>query len=371
MKISFVDLQTQYRNIKAEIDSAIKNVLDNSQYILGSAVSNFEMEFAKYLGCKHFIGVSSGTDALHIALRVLNIGAGDEVITVANTFIATAEAVSLVGAVPVFVDINEETYNIDIAKIESKITNKTKAIIPVHLYGQAVDMDPLMQIAKKYNLFVIEDACQAHGATYNGKKLGTIGEFGCFSFYPGKNLGTYGEGGGITTDNDEYAELVRKVRDHGSNKKYHHDVIGGNFRLSGLEGAVLGVKFKYLDGWNEQRRANAQLYCEFLKEEKNIILPKEPEYSRGNYHLFVVRTKRRDELQKFLNEREIQTGIHYPVPIHLQPAYEFLHEGAGSYPVAEKIAKEILSLPMYPELTRIQIEYVCKIIKNFYKNRYE
>jgi len=366
MKVPFVDLQKQYQGIKEEINLAIQNILDKSQYILGPGVGDFEKKFAEYLGIKHVVGVSTGTDALQVALRVLDIGIGDEVITVPNTFFATAEAISLVGATPVFVDIDEQTYELDIAKVEEKISQKTKAIIPVHLYGQAVDMDKLMVLAKKHNLYVIEDACQAAGATYKEKKLGTIGDIGCFSFYPGKNLGTYGEGGCLAVSDDGFAEKAKMLRDHGSAKKYHHELIGSNFRLSGLEGAVLGVKIKYLDKWNSQRRENALRYLAELKDVKEVILPLEPEYSRGNYHLFVIRTKKRDALQTFLNEQEIQTGIHYPIPIHRQPAYQFLNLAPGSYPIAEKVADEILSLPMCPELTPEQITFVGNKIKEFF-----
>jgi dTDP-4-amino-4,6-dideoxygalactose transaminase len=367
MQIPFIDLKLQYKNLKPEIDKALGPVFDNARYILGPAVEEFEKNFADFLGVKHIIGVSSGTDALYLALRALDIGAGDEVIIPPNTFIATAEAISMAGAVPVFVDAEEKTFNIDIDKIEEKITSRTKAIMPVHLCGQAVDMDKLFKLAKKHSLIIIEDACQAHGSEYNGKKLGTIGEAGCFSFYPGKNLGAFGEAGAVATNNDELAEKLRILRDHGQSKKYYHDLIGGNFRMAGIQGAVLNVKLKYLQEWNELRRNHAKMYESLLKSAPEIILPQEPEYSKGNYHLFIIRAQRRDELQKYLLDNGVATGIHYPVPIHLQKAYGYLGLAEGSFPVSEKIAKEILSLPMYPELTEEQIEYVCGKVKKFYQ----
>lgn len=367
MRVPFIDLKLQYANLKSEIDKAIGPVLDNAQYILGPAVEEFEKNFAEYLGVKHVIGVSSGTDALYLALRVLDIGAGDEVIIPPNTFIATAEAISMVGAEPVFVDVEEKTFNIDIAQIEEKINPKTKVIMPVHLCGQAIDMDKLKELAKKHNLFVIEDACQAHGSEHKGIKLGTIGEMGCFSFYPGKNLGAFGEAGAIATNNSELAEKIRILRDHGQSKKYYHDVIGGNFRMAGIQGAVLNVKLKYLRKWNELRRKHAELYKKLLSDISEIILPYEQEYSKGNYHLFIIRTEKRDELQKHLSENGIATGIHYPVPIHLQKAYGYLGLKEGNFPVSEKLAKEILSLPMYPELIEEQIKYVCGKVKEFYR----
>jgi dTDP-4-amino-4,6-dideoxygalactose transaminase len=367
MQIPFVDLKLQYKNLKPEIDQAIGPVLENAQYILGPAVESFEKNFADFLGVGHVIGVSSGTDALYLVLRALDIGEGDEVIIPPNTFIATAEAISMAGAAPVFVDVEEKAFNIDIDKIEEKITSRTKAIMPVHLTGQAVDMDKIMEMAKKCKLFVIEDACQAHGSEYRGKKLGTIGEAGCFSFYPGKNLGAFGEAGAVAANNGELAEKLRILRDHGQSKKYYHNLISGNFRMAGIQGAVLDVKLKHLDEWNELRRSHAEMYKNLLGNAPEIILPQEPSYSKGNYHLFIIRAQKRDELQKFLAENGIVTGIHYPVPIHLQKAYGYLGLAEGSFPVSEKLAKEILSLPMYPELITGQIEYVCEKVKRFYQ----
>ncbi len=366
MQIPFIGLKLQYKNLKPEIDKAIGPVLDNAQYILGPAVAEFEKSFADFLGVKHVIGVSSGTDALYLVLRALGIGAGDEVIIPPNTFIATAEAISMAGANPVFVDIEEKTFNIDINKIEEKITSKTKAIMPVHLCGQAVEMDEIMKLAKKYNLAVVEDACQAHGSEYKRKKLGTIGEAGCFSFYPGKNLGAFGEAGAVSTNNSELAEKIKILRDHGQSKKYYHDVIGGNFRMAGIQGAVLNVKLEHLSEWNELRRSHAKMYESLLKGVSGIILPQEPKHSKGNYHLYIIQAQKRDELQKYLFDNGIATGIHYPVPIHLQKAYGYLGLEEGSFSVSEKLAKEILSLPMYPELTKEQLEYVCEKVKEFY-----
>jgi dTDP-4-amino-4,6-dideoxygalactose transaminase len=367
MTVPFVDLKSQYKQIKDEIAAAIQPILDNAQYILGPAVEEFEKNFSRFLGVKHTVAVSSGTDALHLALRAAGISPGDEIITAANTFIATAEAISLVGAKPVFVDCREDDYLMDISQVESKINSKTRAIIPVHLYSQAVDMDKLIAIAAKHNLYLIEDACQAHGSEYKGKKLGTLGLMGCFSFYPGKNLGAYGDGGAVTTNNSALAEKLKKLRDHGSEKKYSHELIGGTFRLDGIQGAILNVKLKHLADWNSLRRQHAEKYKQLLSNMPEIILPIEPPYSRGTYHLFVIRVKNRDELQKYLTEQGIQTGIHYPIPIHFQRAYGFLNLSPGTFPVAEQAAKEIISLPMYPELVNEQIEYVCKKITEFYR----
>ncbi|PWB39048.1 MAG: erythromycin biosynthesis sensory transduction protein eryC1 [Parcubacteria group bacterium] len=369
MKVPFVDLRAQYLKIKPEIDAAIQAVIDNTAFVSGKYVESFEKNFAEYNGVKYAIGVESGTAALYLALLAAGIKAGDEVITVPNTFIATASSIALLGAIPVFVDIDEQTNNIDVSKIEAKITPKTKAIIPVHLYGQTADMDPIMSLAEKNHLLVIEDACQAHGAKYKGKKAGSIGLLGCFSFYPGKNLGAYGEGGAVITNDGVLADKLYKLRDHGSIKKYHHEMIGGNFRMDGIQGAVLDVKLKYLDSWNDLRRGHAQCYSDLLKNVQEVILPGEPEYSRGNYHLYIIRTKKRDELQQYLQTKDIATGIHYPIPIHLQPAFAHLNLPAGSYPVAEKVVPEILSLPMYAELTEEQCTYVAGAIADFFSHK--
>lgn len=365
MKVPFVNLQAQYQTIKGEIRVALDKVLDSAAYVQGPAMAVFEADFAKYLGIKNIACVDSGTAALYLALRALDIKEGDEVITQPNTFFATAEAISLVGAKPVFVDVDSATALLDVSKLPAAITSKTKAIIPVHLFGQCADMDEILRIARQHNLFVIEDACQAHGAEYKGKKAGTMGDMGCFSFYPGKNLGTYGEGGAVVSNNEEWIKKIKMLRDHGSPEKYRHELVGGNFRMSGLEGAVLGVKLRYLEKWNDARRSVSRIYKELLAG-----LPARPltelSHNKHNYHLFVIATERRDELQKYLADNGIATGIHYPLPIHLQKAYEGCGWKAGDYPAAEKLAKEMLSLPMYPELDKNQVVYVCEKIKDFF-----
>jgi len=314
---------------------------------------------------KHCLGINSGTSALIMALQALEIGPGDEVITTPNTFIATAEAISLVGAKPAFVDIEEKSYNMDPAKLEKAITQKTKAIIPVHLYGQSADMDPILQIAEKKKVAVIEDACQAHGAWYKMKKTGSLGVMGCFSFYPGKNLGAYGEGGAVPTNSDEFAQKIKVLRDHGSPKKFYHEYIGNNCRLEGIQGAVLSVKLNHLDVWNEKRRKNADLYRKYLTK-TSVQLPEEMPYAKHVYHVFCVMVKQREKLIDFLKQKNVFTNIHYPIPIHLQNAYGFLGLKKGSFPVTEKVVDEILSLPMYAELTEEQIKYTADCIKEFY-----
>lgn len=363
-KINFVDLKRQYQSIKAEIDEAISRVINGTNFILGDEVEEFEKEFAEFCQTKFCIGVASGTDALFLSLKALDIGPGDEVITVPNTFIATVLAISLTGAKPIFVDINSQTYNIDFQKIEEKITRKTKAIIPVHLYGQPAEMDKILTVAKKYNLKVIEDACQAHGAEYQGRRVGSFGDLAAFSFYPSKNLGAYGDGGAITTNNAELAEKIRMLRNYGQRIKYQHLVKGFNSRLDTLQAAILRVKLKYLDQWNKSRRQNAQLYNQLLVD-TDVITPKEIPGANAVYHLYVIRTQKRDELVKFLSKRNISTVIHYPIPIHLQPAYQDLDYKLGDFPITEKISKEIISLPMFPELTKEEINYVVQSIKEF------
>jgi dTDP-4-amino-4,6-dideoxygalactose transaminase len=340
--------------------------MENTAFAGGPFVAKFEQEFAKFCDCKHAVGVGNGTDALWLSLIALGIKPGDEVITVPNTFIATAEAISFAGAKPVFVDILEETNNMNPALIEAAITKKTKAIIPVHLFGQPADMDPIMTIAKKHGLFVIEDACQAHGAEYKGKKAGSIGNTGAFSFYPGKNLGAYGEAGAVVTNDDAIVEKMRMFRDHGQAKKYYHGMIGWNARMDGIQGAVLHVKLKYLQGWNDSRRKNAQKYSELLSAVKDVMPPRQAEYAKHIYHIYAIRIKQREKLMAHLTAKGIACGIHYPIPLHLQDAYRFLNLGVGSFPIAEKCAAEYLSLPMYPELTSEQINYVAKEIKEFY-----
>ncbi len=361
MMIPFVDLKAQYRSIKAEVDAAIQRVLDNTSFILGREVEAFEAAFAEYVGAKFCVGLSNGTAAVQLAVTACGLAAGDEVIVPANTFFATAEGVSTAGAMPVFVDADPVSYNIDAHKIEAAITDRTRAIMPVHLYGQPADLDPIFELAAKHDLIVIEDAAQAHGSEYKSRRVGALGRAGCFSFYPGKNLGAYGEGGAVVTDDEEVARRLRLLRDHGSERKYHHEIIGYNFRLEGLQGAVLSVKLKYLDGWNALRREHAARYDELLRE-SGLTLPLEMEYARHVYHLYVVQTDERDALQTSLNEAGVQTGVHYPIPIHLQPAYASLGHKAGDFPEAESQASRVLSLPMFAELTDEQIESVAEVI---------
>ncbi len=366
MQVPFLDLKAQYRAIKTEIHAAVGDVMENTAFAGGPFVAAFEKDFAAFCGCRHAIGVGNGTDALWLSLLALGIGPGDEVITVPNTFIATAEAITYCGAKPVFVDIEERTNNMNPALLKAAITKKTKAIIPVHLFGQPADMDPILAVAGEHGLCVIEDACQAHGAEYKGRKAGALGDTGCFSFYPGKNLGAYGEAGAVVTNSDALAEKMRMFRDHGQAKKYHHAMIGWNARMDGIQGAVLSVKLKYLAEWNESRRKHAQEYTALLASVADVITPREEAYARHVYHIYAIRIKERDRLMAALTEKGIACNIHYPVPIHLQEAYRSLNLGPGSFPVAEKCASEYLSLPMYPELTPEQIAYVTDQIKAFH-----
>jgi dTDP-4-amino-4,6-dideoxygalactose transaminase len=366
MKVAFVDLQAQYQSLKNEMVPAVMTIMESSQFILGKAVEDFEKGFAEAHGMKHCVGVGTGTDALHIALWALNVGPGDEVITVAHTFIATAEAISLTGAKPVFVDVDPVTYTMNPNQLEKAINNKTKAIIPVHLYGQPAAMTEIIAIAGRHGIPVVEDACQAHLAQYDGKFVGQFGTAAAFSFYPGKNLGAYGEGGGVTTNDDSLAKRMRMIRDHGSEKKYHHAMWGHNYRLHGIQGAVLGVKLPHLNSWTEARRNHAARYVEQLRGVGDLLLPMESPHARHVYHLFVVQTANRDDLQLYLSSRGISTGLHYPIPLHLQEAYKSLCYKQGDFPVSEKIAARGLSLPMYAELTNEHIEYVASAIKDFF-----
>jgi len=368
MKVPFLDLKAQYDTIANEITTALQNVLDNSAFAGGPFVTQFEKEFAEFYKSESAIGVGSGTSALWAALVGLGIGEGDEVITAPNTFIATAEAISVCGARPVFVDINEQTYNINPELIEKAITPRTKAIIPVHLYGQTAEMDNIIEIARAHGLYVIEDACQAHGSEYKGR-IGCMGEASCFSFYPGKNLGAYGEAGAVVTNNTELADKIRMFRDHGQRKKYYHSIVGWNARMDGFQGAVLSVKLKHLTDWNESRRKNAQLYNDLLVDVEGIITPTEADYAKHVYHIYAIRCKKRDALINALSEKEVSCGIHYPVPLHLQDAYKSLGYSDGSFPVAERCAGELVSLPMFCELTQEQIEKVAKEIKHFLKRQ--
>jgi dTDP-4-amino-4,6-dideoxygalactose transaminase len=368
MPVPFVDLQAQYRSIKAEVDAAIQRVLDTSAFILGREVETFERAFAEYVGARECVGVSNGTTAIQLALQACGVGAGDEVIVPANTFFATAEAVSTAGATPVFVDCDPVTSNIDPSKIEAVVNERTRAVIPVHLYGQPADLDPIVEIAERRNLIVIEDAAQAHGARYRGRRVGSLARAGCFSFYPGKNLGAYGEGGAVVTNDAEVARRLRMLRDHGSEQKYRHEIIGYNFRLEGIQGAVLNVKLKYLDDWNALRRAHAAHYRALLAplaDSGAFELPQVADYAEHVYHLFVIQTDARDTLQRYLSAASVQTGIHYPVPIHLQPAYAALGHKEGDFPNAESQARRVLSLPMFAELTEQQLKYVADALADF------
>jgi dTDP-4-amino-4,6-dideoxygalactose transaminase len=359
MTVPFLDLKAQYQAIRSELDAAIREVMESSAFAGGPFVERFENEFAHFCGCRHSIGVGSGTDALWLILLALGVGPGDEVITVANTFIATAEAISVCGARPVFVDVDQSTYTMDAGELEKSITNRTRAIIPVHLFGQMADMDAIMEIARSRGVPVIEDACQAHGAEYKGRRAGSIGIAAAFSFYPGKNLGACGEAGAVVSNDAELAGKVRMLRDHGQEKKYFHAVVGWNARMDGLQGAILSAKLKHLEGWNDARRANANRYGELLGGFAGTVLPTEAAGSRHIYHVYAIRVKGRDSLLAKLKEEGIDGAIHYPVPVHLQKAYEHLGMRKGSLPVAERCAEEFLSLPMFAELSQESIEHVC------------
>lgn len=359
--IPFVDLKAQYTSIKEEVNAAILHVLETCQFTLGSEVAEFEKEFAAYCQAGHGIGVNSGTSALHVALLAAGIGPGDEVITVPFTFVATVAAIHYSGAKPVFVDIDPKTFTMDPAALEAACTEKTKAIIPVHLYGQAADMDPILAFAKQRGLIVIEDAAQAHGAEYKGKRVGSLGDMGCFSFYPGKNLGAYGEGGMVVTNNPEYARSMRMWRDWGAERKYEHVLKGYNYRLEGIQGAVLRVKLRHLEAWTEARRSAAANYNRFLAD-SSVRTPQALPHNRHVYHIYAIRTAQRLAWQAALQEQGIQTGIHYPTPVHLLPAYQDLGYSAGDFPEAEAAAKEVLSLPMFPELTEAQCATVANAL---------
>lgn len=364
--IQLVDLKAQYNTIKPEIDNAIKEIIDTTRFIGGSPVSNFEKEFANYCGKKHGIGVSSGTSALFVALKALGIGPGDEVITTPHTFIATAEVITQIGATIRFADILEDTMLIDPSKIEPLISKKTKAIIPVHLYGQPADMKPIMEIASKHGVKVIEDCAQAHGAEQNGKKV-PVGDIGCFSFYPGKNLGAYGDAGMVVTNDSKIAEDATAFINHGRAKgeKYKHSFIGANFRIDSLQAAILSVKLKKIEDWNNARRNIAQKYNDQLSNVEEVRVPFEKKGNKHVYHLYVIRTERRDALKDYLSKEGIACEIHYPVPLHLQPAYSFLGLKEGAFPVTERAAETILSIPMYPELNDGQIEFIAEKIESF------
>jgi len=369
MKVHFLDLKIQYKEIEQEVLPMVTDAMENASFIGGPQVSGFEEEFANFCDSKFCIGVGSGTDALRFALMAVGVGPGDEVITVPNTFIATTEAISQVGAVPVFVDISTDTYNIDVSQIEGKITEKTKAIIPVQLYGQPADMDPILEIAKRHDLVVIEDACQAHGALYKEKKAGAMGIAGCFSFYPGKNLGAFGEAGAVVTQDEEIAQKIRMIRDHGQEKKYFHQMEGYNGRLDAIQAGVLRIKLKRLGAWNRSRRKNAAYYNELLSEIPGVTIPVEADFAVSVYHLYIILIDDRDRLQQFLGDKGIATGLHYPMPLHLQKAYDYLGYSKGDFPITEDVADRLLSLPMYSQLSKEQIEYVADAIKEFMNNK--
>jgi dTDP-4-amino-4,6-dideoxygalactose transaminase len=366
MKIPFLDLKNQSAELHGEIRSAMDQVLADCNFILGKPVAEFEEAFAAYCGCKQGIGVASGLDALKLILRAMEIGPGDEVITVSHTFIATALAISAVGATPVLVEVDPFTYTMDPKVLEAAITSRTKAVMPVHLYGQAADMEPILQIARKHGLKVIEDACQSHGARCNGLRAGSLGDAAAFSFYPGKNLGAYGDGGAVTTSDTVLADRIRAMRNYGSVRKYYHDTLGENSRLDTLQAAVLGVKLKYLDAGNAARRAAAALYTEQLKGIGDIITPSIRVGSEHVFHLYVIQTGHRDELQRHLLEQGVECLIHYPVPVHLQKAYAAAGWRPGDFPLTEKLAGRILSLPVFPGITEEQQTYVTGAIKKFF-----
>jgi len=365
MQIPYLDLGAQYASIKDEIDAAIAAVISSNAFVLGPAVAKFEAAYAEYCETKHCIGVNNGTNALLLALRSLEIGEGDEVITAANTFIATASAIALAGAKPVLVDVDPRTRNINPDLIEAAITKQTRAIIPVHLYGRPAPMQAVLDIAARHGLDVIEDAAQAHGARWQGRRIGSLGRLACFSFYPGKNLGAYGEGGAVTTSDDQLAARLRQLRDHGSAKKYHHEILGYNARLEGIQGAVLSVKLKHLDHWSARRREIAQQYNELLSTVP-ITTPETPADDECVFHLYVIETDRRDDLQAFLRDHGVPTIIHYPIPIHLQQAFASLGHQRSDFPVTEQLCHRILSLPIFPEMTESQITYVAGQVGAFF-----
>jgi dTDP-4-amino-4,6-dideoxygalactose transaminase len=363
MQVPFLNLRLHHEPIRAELRAAIEEVIDASAFAGGSYVERFEKEFADFCGVKHVSANGNGTDALWFALLALGVGPGDEVITVPSTFMATAEAITYCGARPVFVDIDEESYTMDPALLERAITPRTKAIKPVHLFGQMADMDPIMEIARKHGLPVVEDACQAHGAEYKGRKAGSVGDVGCFSFYPGKNLGALGEAGAAVTNNSELKQKMDVLRDHGQSRKYHHTVVGWNGRMDGIQAAVLSVKLKKLAQGNENRRTHARRYTELLSGLYDIILPQTVSGRVHVFHLYAIRASKRDDLIATLAGEGIACGIHYPIPVHLQDAYQSLRLGRGTFPVAERCADEFVSLPMFPELTPNQVEIVAGAIR--------
>jgi dTDP-4-amino-4,6-dideoxygalactose transaminase len=387
MNVPYIDLKRQYESIKKEIDQALQDTIESCAFVAGKKVQQFERHFAEYCSCEHAIGISSGTSALYVALKALSIGHTDIVVTVPFTFIATAEAISLTGAQPVFVDIDSDSFTMSVEALQSYIQvccewraaekmlvdtalqKRVKAIMPVHLYGQVADMDGIMTIADQYHLSVIEDAAQAHGASYGNKKAGSIGHIGCFSYYPTKNLGAYGQGGAITTNQKDLADKIRKFINHGQNDKYLHAFEGWNFKMDGFQAAILDAKLHYLDTWNQTRRNHAKMYMDKLKSNNGMILPKEMPGREHVYHLFVIRVPDRPSFEQYLTDRSIGYTIAYPVPLHLQPPYKDLGYKSGDFPNAEKAAKEVIGLPVFPELTDDEIEYVCSCLNAWPRER--
>jgi dTDP-4-amino-4,6-dideoxygalactose transaminase len=363
IRVPFLDLNAHHAALRGEFDRAVREVIDSSAFAGGPFVEKFEEDFASYCGCQHAIGVGSGTEALWLSLLACGVGPGDEVITVPNTFMATAEAITYCGARPVFVDVDDRTYTMDPAGLEEAVGSRTKAIIPVHLFGQPADMDPILEFAREHDLLVIEDAAQAHGAKYKGRKVGTLGHAGCFSFYPGKNLGAFGEAGAVVTDNLELQEKIRILRDHGQVRKYRHTMIGWNCRMDGIQAAILSVKLRHLESGNSLRRAHSLQYDEAFDGVDDIITPLEAPYAQHVYHIYAIRVQERDEVMWFLQEKGIQCGVHYPIPVHLQKAYRSLGYTAGALPTSERTALEFISLPMFPELTEAQVQTVALGVK--------
>jgi dTDP-4-amino-4,6-dideoxygalactose transaminase len=369
MNVPFVDLRAQYEQLKGELDAAIAQVLAESAFIRGKYVEQFERAYAQSYGVRHCIGVGNGTDALYIAFRALGIGPGDEVITTALSWISTSETISQVGARPVFVDIEPDYYTLDPQQIEAKITERTRAIVPVHLYGQPAEMEPILELARRYGLAVVEDCAQAHFATYHGRYVGTFGTLGTFSFYPSKNLGAYGDAGAIITDSDELALFVRRFANHGALVKYDHEFEGINSRLDGIQAAILHVKLRYIHEWNRRRAELAQRYIELLGDVEELVLPRIRPGCGHVFHVFAIRTPWRSELQEFLSARGIQTQVHYPVALPFLPPYRHLGHRAEEFPVAWRVQQELLSLPMYPELTEQQQRYVTEAIRSFFAHK--
>jgi dTDP-4-amino-4,6-dideoxygalactose transaminase len=363
MQVPFLDLKSHHAPMLTEINGAIRDVIESNAFAGGPFVERFEEDFAAYCNSSYAIGLGSGTEALWLTLMALGVGPGDDVITVPNTFMATAEAITYCGARPVFVDVDERTYTLDPDSLEQAVTARTKAIIPVHLFGQPADMDSILKFARRRGLFVIEDACQAHGAEYQGRRAGTLGDAGCFSFYPGKNLGAFGEAGAVVTDNAELQEKIRILRDHGQVRKYHHTMIGWNCRMDGIQAAALRVKLRYLEKGNQLRRSHAAHYDQALSDMEEIVTPAHSADVRHVYHVYAIRVQERDEIMRLLGEKGIGCGVHYPIPVHLQEAYRSLGYAQGDFPIAERCAAEFISLPMFPELTSAQLEIVVQGVK--------